>query len=98
MHEKIRERKLKLINAGYDAVDELIKVVKAKIVKEDLSNELAAEKMKTAAQAKKIAIEDAFDILSRIQKEEESLADDSKGILSDSKTQTNFAEQRANRK
>jgi hypothetical protein len=98
MHEKIRERKLKLINAGYDAVDELIKVVKAKIVKEDLSNELAAEKMKTAAQAKKIAIEDAFDILSRIQKEEESLADDSKGILSDSKTQTTFAEQRANRK
>lgn len=98
MHDKVRERKVKLIEAGYQAVDELIKVAKAKILKLDTDDELAAEKMKTAAQAKKLAIEDAFDILVRIQKEEESLNENQPDVAKDVDNQGSFAERRANRK
>jgi hypothetical protein len=92
MHDKVRDRKNKLIDAGYKAVDELIKVAGAKIIKFDNDDDLAAEKMKTAAQAKKIAIEDAFEILSRIQREEESLES---GSSSESNKEVSFAESRA---
>jgi hypothetical protein len=73
MPNKIEDRKRKLIDAGYKAVDELIKVAEAKILKYENDDELGAEKMKNAAAAKRLALEDAFDILDRIQKEEEEL-------------------------
>jgi hypothetical protein len=92
MHDKVRDRKNKLIEAGYKAVDELIKVAGARIIKFDNDDDLAAEKMKTAAQAKKLAIEDAFEILSRIQREEESIENESKN---GNVKEVSFAESRA---
>lgn len=102
MHDptKIKERRIKLIEAGYKAVDELIKVLEAPILKGrkvDENDDLAAEKMKTAAQAKKIALEDAFDILLRVQKEEEDLDGGSHSSESEKKIDS-FAENRANRR
>lgn len=65
--------KIKLINSSYKAVEELIKVAEEKIVRYDSEDELAADKMKNAAAAKKLAIFDAFEILARIEKESEEL-------------------------
>ena len=51
MPNKIEDRKRKLIDAGYKAVDELIKVAEAKILKYENDDELGAEKMTNAADA-----------------------------------------------
>jgi hypothetical protein len=93
-----RDLKLKIINAGYKAVEELIKIAEEKIIvnnddDNDPSGEVAADKLKNAAQAKKLAIFDAFEILKRIEDEKEALEYESKGVSKlDSKT--GFAERR----
>lgn len=97
---EIENRRKKLVAAGYKAVDELIKVLEAPILKKksiDSDDDLAAEKMKTAAQAKKIALEDALDILSRVQKEEEELDKRSMSNGNEEDNSGSFAERRANR-
>ncbi len=50
-------------------MEELIKVAKEAIVESD--DDLTADKLKNAAATKKLAIFDAFEILSRIQAEED---------------------------
>ena len=70
---KIKETKLNIIQAGQKAVEELIKVAKEKIV--DSEDDISADRLKNAAASKKLAIFDAFDILARIQ-EEQNLLDD----------------------
>ena len=67
----IKETKRNIIQAGHKAVEELIKVAKEAIV--DSGDDLAADKLKNAAATKKLAIFDAFDILSRVQEEEDLL-------------------------
>ena len=52
------------------AVKQLIKVAKEEIIKPDPDDELAADRLKNAAATKKLAIFDAFEILDRIQAEE----------------------------
>jgi len=86
--------KLEIIRAAEAAVNELVKVAKEDIIKknmDDLSPELAADRLKNAAATKKLAIFDAFEILSRIESE--------KALLEDSEDQTknisSFAERRA---
>ncbi len=69
----IKEKKRNIIKAGYKAVEELIKVAKEPIVESD--EDLAADRLKNAAATKKLAIFDAFEILTRIQ-EEENILDD----------------------
>ena len=64
-----KEIKLKIIKAGRAAVEQLIKVAQAKIIKPDLDDELAADRLKNAAATKKLAIFDAFEILTRIEEE-----------------------------
>ena len=64
----IQETKKNIIQAGQIAVDELIKVAKEPIV--DSDDDLTADKLKNAAATKKLAIFDAFEILSRIEEEE----------------------------
>jgi ASC-1-like (ASCH) protein len=66
-----KETKRSIIQAGHKAVEELIKVAKEAIV--DSGDDLTADKLKNAAATKKLAIFDAFDILSRIQEEEDLL-------------------------
>lgn len=92
------ELKKEVIEAGRLAVAELIKIAKQKIVIEEEGDaqmtELAADRMKNAASAKKIAIQDAFEILQRIDAEEEIL---NQGIDGDKGKSGGFAERRANR-
>lgn len=87
-----KETKLKIIAAGHKAVLELIKVAEEPILNiDDIGGELAADKLKNAAATKKLAIFDAFEILSRIESERENIELEEKG---ESKTDTKkgFAE------
>ena len=69
------ELKKKIIEAGNIAVQQLIKVAKEDIIKPDPEDELAADRLKNAAATKKLAIFDAFEILNKIDAEEENLKD-----------------------
>jgi ASC-1-like (ASCH) protein len=68
-----KETKLKIIQAGRRAVEELIKVAEEKIV--DSGDDISADRLKNAAATKKLAVFDAFEILNRIQDEEDMLND-----------------------
>ena len=63
---KIKER---IIKAGHEAVNQLIRVAEEEIIKPDPDDELAADRLKNAAATKKLAIFDAFEILNRIENE-----------------------------
>jgi hypothetical protein len=92
-----KQLKLRIIDAGYKAVSHLIKVAEEEIVSsqvEGLSVDLAADKMKNAAAAKKLAIFDAFEILSRIEAEKENIDSSERGV-SKTDTKQGFAERRS---
>ena len=65
--QKIKEE---IIKDGELAVIQLIKVAKEDIIKYDKDDELAADRLKNAAATKKLCIMDAFEILKRIEEEE----------------------------
>ncbi len=88
----IKETKKKIIQAGQKAVEELIKVAKEKIV--DSDDDVSADRLKNAAATKKLAIFDAFEILTRIQIEEDILNEKPKEVK-DQKTFKGFAEGRS---
>tara|TARA_R110000868_G_scaffold260763_1_gene518874 strand:+ start:775 stop:1050 length:276 start_codon:yes stop_codon:yes gene_type:complete len=67
----VKETKRNIILAGHKAVEELIKVAKEPIV--ETGEDVSADRLKNAAATKKLAIFDAFEILSRIQEEEDRL-------------------------
>ena len=67
----IKETKKRIIQAGHKAFEELIKVAKEAIV--DSDDDISADRLKNAAATKKLAIFDAFEILNRIQEEENIL-------------------------
>ena len=69
--------KRNIIEAGRAAVEELIKVAKEKIV--DSGEDITADRLKNAAATKKLAIFDAFEILARIDEEENLLELEAKG-------------------
>ena len=71
-----KETKLAIIKAGQLAVKELIKVAKEAIV--DSGDDISADRLKNAAATKKLAIFDAFEILTRIEQEEKMLEDNTK--------------------
>tara|TARA_R110000765_G_scaffold68182_3_gene131837 strand:+ start:167 stop:448 length:282 start_codon:yes stop_codon:yes gene_type:complete len=73
--------KLKIIEAGYKAVEQLIKVSKEAIIKHDPEDDISADRLKNAAATKKLAIFDAFEILSRIEMEKENIELAEKGFL-----------------
>tara|TARA_R100000951_G_scaffold16007_3_gene12606 strand:- start:6994 stop:7266 length:273 start_codon:yes stop_codon:yes gene_type:complete len=83
--------KKSIIEAGRAAVEELIKVAKEKIV--DSGEDITADRLKNAAATKKLAIFDAFEILSRIDEEENLLELEAKGP--DKKQFKGFAEGRS---
>jgi hypothetical protein len=88
-----RELKLKIIKSGYKAIEELIKVAEESIITQE-EGDISADKLKNAAASKKLAIFDAFEILSRIESEKESLDYIERGISKvDSKQ--GFAERRS---
>jgi len=73
-------------------VDELIKVAKEPIV--DSDDDISADRLKNAAATKKLAIFDAFEILNRIQ-EEENLLEGKTPQEAEKKTFKGFAEGRS---
>ena len=75
----VKETKRNIILAGQKAVEELIKVAKEKIV--DSDDDISADRLKNAAATKKLAIFDAFEILTRIEEEERILEDKPKKEL-----------------
>lgn len=90
-----KEIKLRIIEAGYKAVNHLVKVAEEDIINTDSdSADVAADKMKNAAAAKKLAIFDAFEILSRIEAEKENLDSAERGV-SKTDTKQGFAERRS---
>ena len=74
----IKETKKNIIQAGRKAVDELIKVAKEPIV--DTGEDVSADRLKNAAATKKLCIMDAFEILQRIEEEEDRLSDKPKDV------------------
>lgn len=90
---KITELKKRIIDSGYKAVEELIKVAEERIVTH-ADDDLSADKLKNAAQAKKLAIMDAFEILKRVEEESNII----EGIVADkSVINKGFAEKYANK-
>ena len=87
-----KETKQNIIQAGQRAVDELIKVAKEKIV--DSEDDVSADRLKNAAATKKLAIFDAFEILSRIE-EEENLLNDKQSETKKTNSFKGFAEGRS---
>lgn len=90
----IKSIKLRIIEAGRVAVNQLIKVAQEDIIKPNADDELAADKLKNAAATKKLAIFDAFEILNRIELERENLEAIDKGV-SKTETKQGFAERRS---
>jgi|JI10StandDraft_1071094.scaffolds.fasta_scaffold10808_9 hypothetical protein len=87
----IKELKLKVLASAKTAIEELIKVLEEPILDGNNGDDLGAEKMKTAAQAKRVAFEDALAILERMEHEENEMAED--GTIDERvKDTTNFAE------
>ena len=72
-------------------MEELIKVAKEPIV--DSDDDISADRLKNAAATKKLAIMDAFEILTKIQTEEELLSEKPKNKVE--KTFKGFAEGRS---
>lgn len=91
--DNAKEIKERIIKAGHEAVKQLIKVAEEEIIKPDPEDELAADRLKNAAATKKLAIFDAFEILTRIEYEKAMLDDSSSAART--KNMTSFAEKRA---
>ena len=87
----IKETKLNIIQAGHKAVEELIKVAKEAIV--DSDDDISADRLKNAAATKKLAIFDAFEILNRIEEENNIL--ENKITEKNETTFSGFAERRS---
>ena len=83
---------MNIIQAGQVAVEELIKVAKEPIV--DSDDDISADRLKNAAATKKLAIFDAFEILNRIQEEEDLLNEKPKEVKEE-KAFKGFAEGRS---
>lgn len=88
----LKSIKLKIIDAGHCAVDQLIKVAREDIIKHDPEDDLSADKLKNAAATKKLAIFDAFEILNRIESEREALDNTSSDKIDNKQ---GFAERRS---
>ena len=90
----IKETKKLIIQAGHKAVEELINVAKEKIIT-NTEDDVSADRLKNAAATKKLAIFDAFEILKRIEEEEQAITDIKKGKEKQQKTFRGFAEGRS---
>ena len=88
-----KETKRLIIQAGHKAVEELINVAKEKIIT-NTEDDISADRLKNAAATKKLAIFDAFEILNRIQ-EEENLLEGKTPEKTEKKAFKGFAEGRS---
>lgn len=91
---EIKKAKQAIIEAGKEAVDELIKVAKSPILMGN-EDDPEPEKLKNAAATKKLAIFDAFEILTRIELEEKIIMDEDAAKDNTQKVFKGFAEGRS---
>ena len=89
---EVKKTKQNIIQAGQVAVKELIKVAKEPII--DFGPDISADRLKNAAATKKLAIFDAFEILNRIQEEQDMLENKPKEVKKET-TFKGFAEGRS---
>ncbi len=89
---EVKKTKQNIIQVGQVAVKELIKVAKEPII--EFGPDISADRLKNAAATKKLAIFDAFEILQRIQEEEDMLNDKPKEVKEE-RTFKGFAEGRS---
>ena len=87
-----KETRKNIIQAGRKAVDELIKVAKEKIITHT-EDDVYTDRLKNAAATKKLCIMDAFEILQRIEEEEDRISDKPKEVKE--KRTLKFAEGRS---
>jgi len=87
----VKKKKQSIIQAGYKAVDELVKVAEEAIVQTE--DDISADRLKNAAATKKLAIFDAFEILNRIENEKNLL--ENKPIEDKKESFSGFAEKRS---
>ena len=91
-HKELKEQ---IIQAAYKSVTELIKVLADEIISEDvLSADITADKMRNAVLAKKTALDDAFYILDKIQREQDILEENPNTTKDEPKFES-FAEKRS---
>jgi hypothetical protein len=62
-------KKVEILEAAKVAIDELIKVLKEPIITRS-EDDISADKLKNAASAKRLAFEDALNMLAKIEEEE----------------------------
>jgi|TARA_A100000171_G_C2024530_1_gene92723 hypothetical protein len=87
-----KETKRNIIRAGEKAVKELIKVAEEKIIT-NTEDDVSADRLKNAAATKKLAIFDAFEILTRIESEKALL--ENKPLVEEKQAFKGFAEKRS---
>ena len=87
-----KETKKNIIRAGEKAVNELIKVAEEKIIT-NTEDDVSADRLKNAAATKKLAIFDAFEILTRIETEKALL--ENKPLVEEKQAFKGFAEKRS---
>jgi len=92
-HKELKEQ---IIQAAYKSVTELIKVLADEIISENNDEDITADKMRNAVLAKKQALDDAFYILDKIQREQDILEDNPNTIKDEPKFES-FAEKRSNK-
>ena len=88
-----KDTKKSIIQAGQIAVQELIKVAQEPIV--DTEEDVSADRLKNAAATKKLAIFDAFEILKRLEEEEQLLEGKPKEEVKEERAFKGFAEGRS---
>jgi hypothetical protein len=88
-----KDTKKSIIQAGQIAVKELIKVAQEPIV--DTEEDVSADRLKNAAATKKLAIFDAFEILKRLEEEEQLLEGKPKEEVKEERSFKGFAEGRS---
>jgi hypothetical protein len=90
-HKELKEQ---IIQAAYKSVTELIKVLADEIISENNDEDITADKMRNAVLAKKQALDDAFYILEKIQREQDILEENPNTTKDESKFES-FAERRS---
>ncbi len=86
-----KQYKEEIIDAGRKAVEELIRVAKERIITGD-EDDLSADRLKNAAATKKLAVFDAFEILTKIELEKNNIEAEVSGKAS---SKQGFAERRS---
>jgi len=92
-HKELKEQ---IIQAAYKSVTELIKVLADEIISDNDDVDITADKMRNAVLAKKTALDDAFYILDKIQREQDILEDNPNSTKDEPKFES-FAEKRSNK-